>query len=167
MNTFGFVRKPKMITEVTKDDFDAMLAGFAREGLCLAPDVVIAPPEVLVMLRSLADDVGQRFAPAAWWIVNEGEVVGLCSVIRVPHERDVHIGYGIAPTRQGRGFATKAVSQILSWARSDPRVAQISAETGVENIASQRVLERNGFLRVGQRVDAEDGLVICWRAMTE
>jgi RimJ/RimL family protein N-acetyltransferase len=156
-----------MITEVTKNDFDAMLAGVAREGLHVAPDVVIAPPDVLAMLRSLADDVRERFTPAAWWIVNEGEVVGLCSVIRVPREGDVHIGYGIAPTRQGRGFATEAVSRILAWARSDPRVAQISAETGVENIASQRVLERNGFLRVGQRLDAEDGLVFCWRAMTE
>jgi RimJ/RimL family protein N-acetyltransferase len=45
-------------------------------------------------------------------------------------------------------------------------VALISAETGFENIASQRVLERNGFIRVGKRIDAKDGPLTCWEAMT-
>jgi RimJ/RimL family protein N-acetyltransferase len=45
-------------------------------------------------------------------------------------------------------------------------VALVSAETRVDNIASQRVLERNGFVQIGERVDAEDGPLICWQAMT-
>jgi hypothetical protein len=31
-------------------------------------------------------------------------------------------------------------------------------------VPSQRGLERNGFLRVGTRTDAEDGDMICWSA---
>jgi len=71
------------------------------------------------------------------------------------------------PMKEKPTSASEAVSQVLAWARTDPQVAQISAETGVENIASQRFLERNGFLRVGQRVDGKDGLVVCWHAMTK
>ena len=39
----------------------------------------------------------------------------------------------------------------------------VNAETSIDNIASQRVLERNGFARVGERVDEEDGPLYCWR----
>lgn len=45
-------------------------------------------------------------------------------------------------------------------------MALLSAETGVGNIASQRVLERNGFIRTGERIDAEEGPLICWEAVT-
>lgn len=45
-------------------------------------------------------------------------------------------------------------------------MALIAAETGVGNIASQHVLERNGFARAGERINAEDGPVICWEAIT-
>lgn len=64
------------------------------------------------------------------------------------------------------GDAPRAIGQLLEWARHDPRVALVSAETGLENIASQRVLKRNGFIRTGERIDAEDGPLICWEAMT-
>jgi RimJ/RimL family protein N-acetyltransferase len=36
----------------------------------------------------------------------------------------------------------------------------------VQNIASQRVLERNGFARIGERSDLEDGELILWRIET-
>ncbi len=37
------------------------------------------------------------------------------------------------------------------------------AETRTDNIASQRVLECNGFTRTGERLDEEDGVLLCWR----
>jgi RimJ/RimL family protein N-acetyltransferase len=118
------------------------------------------------MLNRLATDIGAEFSPSAWMIVEDGEIVGLCSIVRVPQEGNIHIGYGVAPSRQGLGCTTRAIGQLLQWARNDPRVALVSAETGVDNIASQRVLERNGFVQIGERVDAEDGPLICWQAMT-
>lgn len=55
---------------------------------------------------------------------------------------------------------------IVAWACADLRVTAVTAETSVQNQASQRVLERNGFLRTGGRVDPEDGELICWRRLT-
>jgi RimJ/RimL family protein N-acetyltransferase len=155
-----------MIIEATASDFDALLTGTAPRNLHLVSDSAIAAPEVLQMLSNLASEVHAQFAPSAWMIVEDDEVVGLCSVVRVPREGDVHIGYGVAPSRQRRGVTTRTIAALLDWGRGDPRVASISAETSVENIASQRVLERNGFVRTGERIDAEDGAVICWQAMT-
>ncbi|TAU86200.1 N-acetyltransferase [Rhizobium leguminosarum] len=155
-----------MIIELTSHDLEALLKGIAPGQPRLVQDSAIAPPEILAMLSRLAADIGAEFSPSAWMIVEDGEIVGLCSIIKVPQDGKIHIGYGVAPSRQGRGSSTRAIGQLLQWARNDPRVALISAETGFENIASQRVLERNGFIRVGERIDAEDGPLICWEAMT-
>lgn len=155
-----------MIIELTERDFNALLDGIAPGNLRLVPDSALAPPEVLDMLRTLAAGIGAEFSPSAWMMVEEGEIVGLCSITRVPQDGEIHIGYGVAPTREGRGYTTRAIGHLLEWGRGDPRVLRISAETGVENIASQRVLERNGFVRVGARIDAEDGPLICWQAAT-
>lgn len=156
----------RMIIEATARDFDALLVGTAPRNLRLVSDSAIASPEVLQMLSNLAREIRDQFAPSAWMIVEDREVVGLCSVIRVPQDGDVHIGYGVAPSRQRRGATTRAIAALLAWGRRDPRVASISAETSVENLASQRVLERNGFVRTGERIDPEDGPLICWQAKT-
>jgi len=155
-----------MIIEATASDFAALLNGAAPTNLRLVPDSVIAPPEVLQMLANLAGTIRTGFAPAAWLIVEDGELIGLCSVARLPEGGEVHIGYGVAPSRQGRGAATRAIADLLAWAGADPRVGLVSAETGADNVASQRVLERNGFVRTGERLDDEDGPLICWQAVT-
>jgi RimJ/RimL family protein N-acetyltransferase len=155
-----------MIIELMSHDFEALLKGVAPGQLRLVQDSAIAPPEILAMLSRLAADIGVEFLPSAWMIVEDDEIVGLCSVIKVPRDGNIHIGYGVAPSRQSRGCATRAIGQLLQWARNDHRVALVSAETGVDNITSRRVLGRNGFIRIGERVDAEDGPLICWEAMT-
>jgi len=119
------------------------------------------------MLADVAARVRESFSPASWLIVEDNEVVGLCSVTRPPSGGVIEIGYGIAPTRQNRGIAGRAIRDIVAWARTSPEVQAIIAETGIPNLASQRVLERNGFVRVGERVDEEDGPLICWRCSTD
>lgn len=38
----------------------------------------------------------------------------------------------------------------------------LTAETGIDNRASQMVLERDGFTRTGERTDPEDGDLYLW-----
>lgn len=151
-----------MIIAATATDFAALRAGKAPRGQFHLPDSDIAPGEILAMLAALADQVRADFDPAAWMIIENSEIVGLCSVTRPPQRGELNIGYGVAPTRQGRGLASRAVGDILRWLSDDPRVERVTAETAVDNAASQRVLERNGFSRCGARHDAEDGQLICW-----
>jgi RimJ/RimL family protein N-acetyltransferase len=155
-----------MIIETNAADYAALLDNRAPRGLALA-DTPIAPPEILAMLAGLAERVGADFAPASWLIVERGEVVGLCSITRPPADGCIDIGYGIAPSRQRRGIATRAIHAVVEWARAAPEVCAITAETAIDNIASRQVLARNGFQRVGERFDAEDGPLICWRCDVE
>lgn len=155
-----------MIVETTAADYAALLRSRAPQDFALA-DTPIAPVEILEMLAGLAAQIRESFSPASWLIVADDEVVGLCSVTRPPRDGILDIGYGIAPSRQRRGLASDAIRDVVAWARADARVSAVTAETGVDNIASQTVLARNGFVRIGERLDEEDGPLICWRCPTE
>lgn len=154
-----------MILETTKDDYVRLIRGAAPRELQLA-DTPIASPAILEMLAGVASRVWAEFSPASWLIVETNEVVGLCSITRPPKDGVVDIGYGIAPSRRGFGHATRAVGDIVRWAEDRPDVAALTAETSPDNSASQSVLQANGFVRTGERVDDEDGPLMCWRRAT-
>ena len=61
----------------------------------------------------------------------------------------VEIGYGILEEYQGQGYATEAVGEAANWALQQPGVRRVEAETEPDNRASQRVLEKCGFLPSG------------------
>lgn len=153
-----------MLIEAKPDDFAALLRGEAPAPYRLA-DSPVAPPEMLDMLAQLADRIRAVFSPSAWMMVEDGEVVGLISSVQPldAADRSLLIGYGVAPTRWGRGVATRAVADLAAWARRDNRLLALTAETSVDNPASQTVLSRNGFQAVGEREDSEDGSLIVWR----
>lgn len=153
-----------MLIDATDAHFAALIAGEAPDGLRVAEGGV-ETPRMLAMLRGLSAEVGESFQPNAWLIVEDGEVAGLCSLVRTPHASDsVMIGYGVAASRRRRGIAGRAVVALLAWARGDDRIATVTAETSIHNLPSQRVLEANGFERTGEREDEEDGPLFCWSA---
>ncbi len=154
-----------MILETTKDDYARLMLGLGPRDLDLA-DTPIAPPAIIEMLAGVASCVWATFSPASWLMVESGEVVGLCSVTRPPEHGVVDIGYGVAPSRRGRGHASHAVGDIVAWAKQRAGVTALTAETSSTNLASQRVLSRNGFVQTGKRLDEEDGPLICWRCPT-
>jgi RimJ/RimL family protein N-acetyltransferase len=59
------------------------------------------------------------------------------------------VGYGLLPAWRGRGYATRAVRLLAGWALRDAGIARLVAGTAPDNSASQRVLERAGFVREG------------------
>ncbi len=58
--------------------------------------------------------------------------------------RAMEIGYGLAESVHGQGFGTEAVAGLIAIAR-EKGMAQLCAETDFSNLASQKVLLRNGF----------------------
>jgi len=151
-----------MLIEAKASDFALLLVGNAPHPFVLVPDSVLGPPEVLRMLADLAASIRADFAPSAWMVVDDDEIVGLLSAVRPPAAGELHIGYGIAPSRRHHGFATRAVTDIVAWAGTDSRIDRISAETAVDNRPSQRVLEANRFRVIGSRRDPEDGDLLIW-----
>ncbi|MCB1538503.1 MAG: GNAT family N-acetyltransferase [Rhodospirillales bacterium] len=54
-----------------------------------------------------------------------------------------HIGYSVVPWKQGRGYATKALCQILAEAAATG-LRYVEITTSPENFASQTVIIKNG-----------------------
>ena len=61
----------------------------------------------------------------------------------------VEIGYSVLPEFEGQGLTTEMVGGIVQWAKQQPQVRHIEAETNTDNRASIRVLEKNSFVCVG------------------
>jgi len=124
----------------------------------------LEPPDILVLLRDAAVDVDAVLGTSSWLVLDGKEVVGSCDIKRKPDEKgDVEIGYGIAAYRQGRGVGSRAIALLLNVISKMPQIKGITAETTTTNYASQKVLKRNGFVRVGNRHDDEDGDLFVWR----
>lgn len=58
-----------------------------------------------------------------------------------------HIGYAVVPWKQGRGYATEALRQLLPEARA-LGLPFIEITTDPDNVASQRVVEKAGAVLV-------------------
>ncbi len=57
----------------------------------------------------------------------------------------IEIGYGTYPGLHRQGYMTEMVGGMVNWARQQPGVLRVVADTETENVASQKVLEKNGF----------------------
>jgi RimJ/RimL family protein N-acetyltransferase len=73
----------------------------------------------------------------------DGEIVG--SVATFPIEGDMELTYWIRKDWWGRGVASAAVARLLD----EVAVRPIYGRVVEDNVGSVRVLERNGFVRVG------------------
>ncbi len=63
--------------------------------------------------------------------------------------RSANLGYWVAQDHNRRGIATQAVQLAVRWAFDERGLHRLEAGTLVDNLASQRVLERNRFARIG------------------
>jgi [ribosomal protein S5]-alanine N-acetyltransferase len=75
------------------------------------------------------------------------EVVGSLGLFWPPADGRVEIGYGVVPSRQGRGYASEATAALTSFALSLDGVHTVHAGVEPANPASARVLEKAGFSR--------------------
>lgn len=84
-------------------------------------------------------------------ILNDGKIVGNISVVKKKdiRQKDSELGYYLDKDFCSRGIMTEAVRQILLLSFKQLDIIRISAYTFAENIASQRVLEKNGFIKEG------------------
>ena len=80
-----------------------------------------------------------------------GRVAGritLNGIVRGPFQ-SCSMGYWVSAADTGHGLATQAVRGIIRVAFEELGLHRIQAETLLHNVRSQRVLERNGFVRFG------------------
>ncbi|MCB0318574.1 MAG: GNAT family N-acetyltransferase [Bdellovibrionales bacterium] len=87
---------------------------------------------------------------SGWAIQHNNKVVGGID-IRFNHENcRADIGYSIAPSLWGQGFATEAAHKIIDLTfKTFPTLRRIMATADAENIGSLRVMEKLGMKKEG------------------
>lgn len=102
----------------------------------------------------------------AWsrWRIEDaaGRFAGRAGFGVAHHTFHRELGYVLAPAYWGQGHATTLVGALTQWHfdHPEPKLRRgLRAYVLAENLASQRVLEKCGFTRVGADVGAEHELV--------
>ena len=75
------------------------------------------------------------------------DLVGICSLVSKSDPAVAEIGYALCRRYWGQGIMTETVRMICPWAFSTLNLIEIYAEVHPDNVGSQRVLEKSGFVR--------------------
>jgi len=105
------------------------------------------------ILPNVADQAKNYLFNTLWTVISKADnkMVGDICIVGEPNAAgEIEIGYGTYDEYQGKGFMTEAVSCIISWAEKQPEISAVNASTEKSNIASFKVLEKNGFIKAGE-----------------
>ena len=103
------------------------------------------------MLNGCSDHPDQWEWYAIWMIgLKDGTHVGELCFKGLDPNGIAEIGYGISEKYRNNGYAAEAVKAVSEWALTRPEVNALESETDPDNKASQRVLEKCGFVRNGK-----------------
>ncbi|MCW2757713.1 MAG: putative acetyltransferase [Nocardioidaceae bacterium] len=101
---------------------------------------------------------GQEAGAGAFYVLvaDDGAVLGRFN-LELAGDGVATLGYRVAEQATGRGVATETVRDLLSLAAERHSVRHVRAATSHENVASQQVLLKAGFLPVGPADPSEIG----------
>lgn len=149
--TGGIVLRP-----LRTSDARPLAAAYQANRLHLAPWEP-ARAEEFYTVEGQREVIGRRRAELAagtalpMVLATEDSVLGLLtlgSIVRGAFQ-NAHLGYWIASNVQGAGLMTAAVAAAVDIAQGALGLHRLEAATLVHNVASQRVLEKNGFEAYG------------------
>ena len=140
------------IRPLRREDAEELAALYRANRDFLAPFEPVRPEDFFTVegqLDRLAQQLADDTHPFA---ILDGEqiagTINLFNIVRGALEGGT-IGYWVDGTRNRRGLATGAVGDMLAYAFGDAGLHRVEAATLVDNLPSQRVLEKNGFERIG------------------
>ncbi|MCW2974321.1 MAG: putative acetyltransferase [Thermoleophilia bacterium] len=144
-----------VVRRATIGDADAMIAFAERNAEFLRPFEPVRSAG-----RSTADQLRERLTatlpngqiahmPYLAWMGEElVATVNVSNIVRGAFQ-SAHLGYAVDAAWNGQGVATAAVAATVHDAFTTLRLHRLEAGTLLDNHASQRVLEKNGFTRIG------------------
>ena len=138
------------------NDANAMAKLYSENREFLAPLEPLRPDAFYTFegqRRHIAQLTDRRTAGSAYpfVIVVDGDQAGainLSNVVRGAFQ-SANVGYWVAQAHNGRGVGTAALGLVCERAFGELGLHRVEAGTLLDNYASQRVLEKNGFMRIG------------------
>jgi [ribosomal protein S5]-alanine N-acetyltransferase len=92
---------------------------------------------------------GWRSGKSYCWLIFRREGGELVGAISARQDQGINLGYLIARPFWRQGFMSEALTAVVEWAFTVPSTFRVWAVCDLENEASARLLERNGFHNEG------------------
>ncbi len=93
-----------------------------------------------------------------WGITVKGnpKIIGIIGHYRIqPENHRAEIGYMSLPEYNGKGYITEAIKVVVEYGFEQMNLHSIEAIIDPENIASERVLQKNGFIKEAHILENE------------
>jgi [ribosomal protein S5]-alanine N-acetyltransferase len=101
------------------------------------------------ILQKILDSTSSDYLYLTFWIVVEKSRKNIVAELGFkggPNENgEIEIGYATLHKHREMGYMTEAVGAMIKWAKQQSGLTYIIAETGENNLASIKVLQKNNF----------------------
>lgn len=144
------------LRELIQDDAAALAEAYVRNREHLAPWDPERPEEFYteewhkerLWAQALENSTGRALYTV---LESDGEIVGRLNLTDIVHGafENGHIGYWLDARFTGRGLMTRAIEALAAHARDELGLHRLQAATLPHNAASQAVLARAGFEKIG------------------
>lgn len=101
--------------------------------------------EATEVVSFIIESYKKEDGPFIYAVIRKTDLVNLGYVQLVKIPEGWEIGYHIAQKYCGNGYATEAVSLFLDYLKANTKLQEIYGIALSDNVASRRVLEKNGF----------------------
>ncbi|MEQ1553364.1 MAG: GNAT family N-acetyltransferase [Ferruginibacter sp.] len=110
-------------------------------------DVIETIPKIITNLSKVKSPTGFE----SWMVIkkNTNEIIGDVGFKGFDFETEcIDIGYGIIKKQRRQGYATEAISEIISWALTNKAVKEITASCLIQNTSSINILTKFNFVEI-------------------
>jgi RimJ/RimL family protein N-acetyltransferase len=101
-----------------------------------------------------------------WFFIEKKDGNKIGTIFQFPRGGALEIGYALLPGERGKGYGTESIRIIVDYLFLSKEIVRVQAITDVDNLASQKVLEKNRFKKEGTirksafiRGEWRDGLI--------
>ncbi|OYU80376.1 MAG: alanine acetyltransferase [Flavobacterium sp. BFFFF1] len=165
MIEFDFSPFPEIQTErlllrrLTADDVEPIYRLRSNpETMKFVPRPLVKNHEEAMQHISLINDLIDKNEGINWAITLKGnpEFIGIIGFYRTQKENHrSELGYMLLPEFSGRGITSEAVNGALEYGFNQMKLHSVEAVIDPENYASERVLQKNGFVKEAHFLENE------------
>ncbi|RAR75426.1 GNAT family N-acetyltransferase [Flavobacterium aciduliphilum] len=147
------------LRRITRADVDEIMELRSNpETMKFIPRPLVTSKEQAMEHFKMLDEKIEANEGINWAITIKGEpkLIGIIGHYRIqPENHRCEIGYMILPQYSGKGYTTEAIRVVLEYGFHDLQMHSIEAVIDPDNIASERVLQKNGFVKEAHILENE------------
>lgn len=154
-----FLAKP---TFDLKSKYIELYQEWKESGEEMIPFVIKKDPENFHSMLNYLSDCEKGIEPpesSTYWLIDNNEVIGVVNIrsrLTEPlFNAGGHIGYGIRPSKRGKGYATHMLSLTLEKAK-DLKLKKVLLVCNSTNKASKKVILNNGGISDKDFIDEKN-----------